>query len=489
MEEKREKFKGMLYPFIYTRTKYHDYRIVTSESLVGLPYSVVNIFEEIAHVMIDAENDQLVDPSWALVKEEGYTLWGISILNKVLGEKNYDKVKRPVRGFFGIISDTQISRLPYSISYFKEIYNTYVMPIWDSYNQTEEILSHIHEVSCDEFITKSSFLNSDINVELGMCRMFPYGSDCKGLIEGVFASFEDCSIATNIHKKSQCIEFGKDKLSFMNVVGASDSGIRDKQDIEVYVKKESVLINDDPLKDVTEPFEDSTCTRCGKPVFVDDVLCSECKDKKKKKERLLKYGLYGFIAVVCLVLIFKGPSIWEAILSPKHTHVIVNYEDEIETSEGRHKYNVDPFLKIRKSIFNIQDANIDQPFEIQYQSSSNIKIVKSTEEWIHIITPEGQFSKSGSITFVCEPLNNEEREGEIKLVNEEGKYISIVVHQTITNQTGSGFGVKDKEKQSENPMPSGLQKVALGDRTTGSPSSNINELENTETVTTIEGTN
>ena len=113
----------MLYPLIYTRTKYHDYRIVTSTSLAGLPHSVVQICTEVARTMIDAENDQLKEPSWALVKKNGYTLWGIAILNDVIGDDNKDKYNRPVRGFFGFISDTSVCKLPYSISYFKEIYN------------------------------------------------------------------------------------------------------------------------------------------------------------------------------------------------------------------------------------------------------------------------------------------------------------------------------------------------------------------------------
>ena len=440
----------MLYPIIYTRTKYHDYRIVTSTSLAGLPHSVVQMCTEVARTMIDAENDQLKEPSWALVKKNRYTLWGIAILNDVLGDDNKDKYNRPVRGFFGFISDTSVSKLPYSISYFKETYRTYVMPIWDSREQTEQISCQLPTISGYEFITKSTLLNLDINIELGVSRIFPHGSDCKGLIEAVFASFVDCSIATNIHKKSQCIEFGKDKLSFMNVVMSPSSNVMSKKDIKVYVKETpsstETFVN--PDKEDPKPFEDSTCPKCGKPTVADDTLCPECMGKEQNK-RYLKYGLYGFFTVVCLLLILKGPSIWESILSPKHTHEIVNYEDKSETSEWRHGYNADPFLNTRKSIFNIQDANLDHIFGIQYHSSSNIKMVEPSEEWIRIITPKEKYSQSGVITFVCEPISKGVRDGEIKLVNEEGKDISIKVHQTVTNQTSGSISVTDKENQNE----------------------------------------
>lgn len=478
----------MLYPFIYTRTKYHDYRIVTSKALAGLPHSVVQIFTEVARTMIDAENNQLEEPSWALVKKNGYTLWGMSVLNDVLGDENKDKYNRPVRGFFGVISDNLTNKFPYSISYFKEIYNEFVMPIWDSPEQAEQVNSPLPPISGDEFITKSSLLNNDINVEFGKCRIFPYGSDCKGLIEATFASFEDCSIATNIHKKSRCIEFGKDKLSFMNVVGASDSGIRCKQDIKVHVKETPIKNTENPFEDDPKPVEENTCAQCGSLIFGNETLCPEC-EKKKQNKKLLKYGLYGFITLVCAVLILKGPSIWEAILSPKHTHEFVKYEEEIETSEGQHGYKADSFLKTRKPEFNIQDANFDQPFEIQYQSSSVLKKVQPTEVWIRILTPQNQYSQIGVITFVCEPLNEGVRDGQIRLVNEEGNELSITIHQSTTNQVDGGFRVKNRENQNENITPPGLHNVILGDRTHINPPSNNEEIENSETGTSVEGTN
>lgn len=478
----------MLYPLIYTRTKYHDYRIVTSKSLAGLPHSVVQIFTEVARTMIDAENNQLEEPSWALVKKNGYTLWGMSVLNDVLGDENKDKYNRPVRGFFGVISDSPTNNLPYSISYFKEIYKEYVMPIWDSPEQTEQVNSSLPSFSGDEFITKSSLLNNDINLEFGRCRIFPFGSNCKGLIEAVFASVEDCSIATNIHKKSRCIEFGKDKLSFMNVVGASDSGIRDIQDIKVHVKETPIKITENPFEEDPKPVEENTCAQCGNLILGDETLCPECK-KKQQNKKLLKYGLYGFITLVCAVLILKGPSIWEAILSPKHTSEIVKHEDEIETSKRHHGYKTDCFLKTRKSEFNIQDADLGQTFEIQYQSSSTLKKVQPTEGWIHILTPQNQYSQTGDITFVCEPLNAGARDGEIRLVNGEGTELSILIHQTISNQTRNGFIRIDKKNQIENPTQPRLQKVVLSDRKTNDPPSNNQEIENSEAGTSAEDSN
>lgn len=477
----------MLYPFIYTRTKYHDYRVVTSKAQAGVPHSVVELFTEVARTMIDAENEQLEKPSWALVKKEGYTLWGMAILNETLSgknsDKNKDKTRRPVRGFFGFISDTSISKLPYDISFFKELYATYVSPIWDSYEQLEQISCQLPSMSGGEFITKSSMLHNEINVDSGVARIIPYGSDCKGLIEAVFSYVKECSIATNVHRKSQCIEFGKDRMSFMNVVGASDSGIRDKKDIKVYVKKEPVIVHEDQVKDDSKPFEESIFTGCGDPLFGEGDPGAECKDEKKGN-RYLKYGLYGFIAIVCLLLIFNGPSIWEAILTPNHTHENVEHEEEIETTERGQVYKTDPFLKTVKSEFNIQDVEFGQRFEIQYYSSSVLKEVQPSEGWIHILPPRILYSQTGVITFVCDPLGHAARDGQIRLVNEEGEESSITIHQSITAPAGDGFSVEEgKANQTEKSTRAGLRDVKLGDETPNSPSSNTDEIDNTETGT------
>ena len=197
----------MMYPYIYTGTRYHDFRVVTSQMLHNLPHSVEQHFEDVARAMIKAENSQLGNPSWILVKKNGYILWGIAVLNRVLGNQCQDDDNRPVRGFFGFISDNLISCLPYDISYFKMLYDAYVTPIWDSLEQTQQVIKQMPPMTEGDFIEKSPRLNNGINVDNSICRIYPSTSDSKSLIEAVLSSTEDCSIATNVHKKSQCIEF------------------------------------------------------------------------------------------------------------------------------------------------------------------------------------------------------------------------------------------------------------------------------------------
>ena len=428
----------MLYPFIYTRTKYHDYRVVTSQSLGDLHQSFVQFATEVARTLIDVDNDKLVEPSWALVKKDEYVLWGMAALNSVLGDQSQDKYKRPVRGFFGFISDNQISKLPYDISYFKSLYEAYVLPIWDSYEQTKQIVGQIPAVSGFDFIEKTSRLHSEINVKRNLCRFFPSNYEGKDLIEAVFSSFEDSSIATNMHKKKQCIEFGKDKASFANAIISPDTNLKSIEDIEVFVRKENpIYVRDLPFGNNSDITDEKRCPICGRVISQNEDICTVCKNAQQKK-KYIRYVLYGFIAIICLLFVVKGPSIWKKILSSQTRIEAISEKDAFRKFEEKGLQVTEPFLTTNKSVINISDATINDIFRVRYNSSSKISRVVSSKEWIHVTTHQNQYAKSGEIEFNCEPFDGNVREGSIEIINEDGNNITIVVNQSNTNHIGGG---------------------------------------------------
>lgn len=320
----------MFYPYIYTGTRYHDFRVVTSQMLLNLPHSIKQYFEDVARTMIKAENSQLMTPSWILVKKDGYMLWGIAVLNKVLGNKCQDDDNRPVRGFFGFISDHQISHIPYDISYFKMLYDTYVSPIWDTLDQTQQIVKQMPPMFGDDFIGKSSRLNDDINFDNGICRIFPSTSESKSLLEAVLSAVGDCSIATNVHSKRQCVDFGKDKISFTNAVMSSDSKVNNTTDVKVYVpEKVDDFFHDQFFgKDIVIKNE-TVCPICGRPINANDDICKYCMNKQQNK-KYIKYALYGFIALTCWLILEKGTIIWEKLLSTENPHEKIIPLGEVE---------------------------------------------------------------------------------------------------------------------------------------------------------------
>lgn len=441
----------MIYPYIYTGTRYYDFRVVTSQMLRPVPLSVGQFFTEVACAMIKAENSQLIAPSWALVKKEGYILWGIAILNNVLGNQSYDDDARPVRGFFGFISDTPISRLPYDISYFKTLYATYVAPIWDSHIQTQEIVKQMPPISGVDFIEKSSRLNEELNFENDICRIFPSSYDSKTLVEAAFSSLSDCSIACNVHSKKQCVEFGTDKISFNNAVVAPDLKISKIDDVRVFVPEETpVDIHEKRIDDDIIDNEESFCSICGRPVNENENVCQDCV-KKQRNKKYVTYGLYGFMAIICLLLMFNGNSIWEKILSPKHQQEkVYNEEDKQKGQEGRIN-TPSSFLTTTKQKVNVSDANPDDIFKFAYESSSLITQVEPTDNWIRIMTSPQQFSEKGIIEFTCDPLLQGRREGAICITNDEGIKTIIPIYQTVSigntdvdNTYHSSHGVDNK---------------------------------------------
>lgn len=439
----------MLYPFIYTRSMHHDFRVVTSKSLTGVPRTIVHLATDIARTLIDAEDNQLEEPTWVLVKKDGFLLWGMSALNKVLGELNQDKEKRPTRGFFGFISDSNIAKLPYSISYFKRLYETYVVPIWDSYAQMDQIVCNMPEILGYDFIEKSSRLCTDINTEESICRFFPGTTECKSLIEAVFSYNGNCSIATNIHRKKQCVEFGEDNISFTNAVMSSDSKLSNIEDVKVIVTNEIIdspkydMPDEEHIDDIND---EPVCPICGSPVSDYGNICTNCKKRQQNKE-FMKFGLYGFMVLICLLLYFEGPDIWKMILSPEQSEVpvLLDVADVNTTS---------PFLNTSKSEITIQDAAQDDVFRIEYNSSSNITKVVSHNNWIRIVTPTEHFSKKGIIEFTCATPSGEQRDGSILLTNRDGIEIVITIHQTISingSEADNGSSVVNSKENNEIP--------------------------------------
>ena len=90
---------------------------------------------DLARGVINTDNYtvQLDKPIWLLAKDNGYTLWGIGILNQMLNpDFAKDRVGCPIRGFFGLIFKDNPQVLPYDIQYFKSIYDSLIVPNWNA---------------------------------------------------------------------------------------------------------------------------------------------------------------------------------------------------------------------------------------------------------------------------------------------------------------------------------------------------------------------
>lgn len=144
--------------FIYTRIKNVDYQAIISPPEAICPKSARKQFLTQARGIINVEqyDDPLTEPRWLYSKIDNLLLWGVGILNKELNEDVFkDFAGRPVRGFFGIIIDVtkQDPTLPFDLNFFKQLYSTYIVPIWD--------------LELDAF--KKSSVTADFDIDLFTC--------------------------------------------------------------------------------------------------------------------------------------------------------------------------------------------------------------------------------------------------------------------------------------------------------------------------------
>ena len=123
------------YYFIYTRSLNQDYQAMYFPSEEQCPRVVLYEFMNLARGAIntDSYSLQLDRPVWLLAQLNGYTLWGMGILNKFLNpEYANDRVGSQIRGFYGLIYKGRPQSIPYDIMFFKHIYDLLIVPNWNA---------------------------------------------------------------------------------------------------------------------------------------------------------------------------------------------------------------------------------------------------------------------------------------------------------------------------------------------------------------------
>ena len=127
------------YYFIYTRILTEDYQAMYFPSKEQCHrddfYELMNLARGVINT--DSYSPQLDKPIWLLAKHNGYTLWGIGVLNNVLNPVYAnDYVGCQIRGFYGLIFKGNPQQLPYDIDFFKYIYDLLIVPNWNANTNT-----------------------------------------------------------------------------------------------------------------------------------------------------------------------------------------------------------------------------------------------------------------------------------------------------------------------------------------------------------------
>jgi len=242
------------FAFVYSRTKNHDYRVLSDLSEAVCPREVRNCFEN-RIVAITNDVDSLKLSTWLFVKEKGYALWGIACMNEMLDiQYSKDKFPRELRGFTGYVIPNYFGQpLSNDINVFKEIFRKVMAPIFDGYVQ-EQSTDVLVDVSSAMFIIYPRSFDNKLNTDYHQCRVFSSTVDAESLVASSLSCPDDVSIAIHVARIESVTTPRFNPL--MNAV------MRDPMSDE---------ITDIPVKHL--------CSNCGKAVDdLYDGLCLECWD-------------------------------------------------------------------------------------------------------------------------------------------------------------------------------------------------------------------
>lgn len=279
----------MILPFIYTRTRNVEYRLLTPSSLKDLSPQFVTLCRKAAQASIQADNTELGVPVKLLIKTSEGILWGVSCINSVLSSDCKDKANRLVRGFFGIILPSSTSTIPYDIDFFKALYAIYVQPVWDTLDDTYETPATAIPDFGNRTI-KADKLCTEINKIASECHFFAYGCSEADYIAAVLKSNGPNSIITNIHHICQAVDL-EESFMLMNAIMAPNINPPQKFSISTT----QLLTNSEP---------DSVYTMTGR---TDNI-------KRRQLYNTLEYCVYIIIALICAFMLFNGSWFWERVL-------------------------------------------------------------------------------------------------------------------------------------------------------------------------------
>lgn len=377
------------YAFVYSRTKNHDYRVLSDLSDSVCPNNIRNCFaNRIEGFVINGAG--LESPQWLLIKEKGYVLWGVACMNEMLDPVfSKDKFPRALRGFTGyVIPNYSEEPLANDIIVFREIFKKVMAPIFDSYIQKQSKDVWVDVSNTSAFIYPRPFNSSLLNTDHHQCRVFPSSVDAESLVASCLSCPNNISIAINVASiKSVTIpmfdpltnavmnNISSDEITDIQVKHICSKCGKEKFDLkeglcqDCYEKQhprcricgqETLDLNDGLCMNCYEK-EHPRCERCGKQSdYLQDGLCQECWAEThiycpkcgKKVERLTAKGICKecekknqkriliYILVLMIVMAFFVVKLCHRDATPSNSNIPV-HENIIDHDKYQEKHQSD----------------------------------------------------------------------------------------------------------------------------------------------------
>lgn len=206
--------------FVYTRNRGNDYKLVYAPDDNFCPPETRRYFLKQSRGVINIESysGSLDEPRWLISRKGNCILFGIGVMNRILGvDNNTDYTGTPIRGFFGVVvnaEDNQV-KVPFDIQFYKDLYKSKIDPIWDYLREDfkfkgVEVTQDFNEYECVDAATSSIELNT---VEKKTV-ILPISTSSADVIGTILSLSADCSFVSGLSDKEHAYS---DDYCFHNV--------------------------------------------------------------------------------------------------------------------------------------------------------------------------------------------------------------------------------------------------------------------------------
>lgn len=193
--------------FVYTRNRDNDYKLVYAPDDIFCPPETRKYFLKQSRGVINIEtySGSLDEPRWLISRKENCILFGIGVMNRILGvENNTDYTGTPIRGFFGVVinaSDNQF-KVPFDINFFIDLYKKIIDPVWNNSRENfkfkgVEVALDFNNYRCVNAETDTIGLNTNDE----KTYILPINTSIRNIIGSVLSLSNNCSFVSGLSDK------------------------------------------------------------------------------------------------------------------------------------------------------------------------------------------------------------------------------------------------------------------------------------------------
>lgn len=213
--------------FVYTRNRDNDYKLVYAPDDNFCPPEIRRYFLKQSRGVINIEtySGSLYEPRWLISRKGNYLLFGIGVMNRILGEdNNTDYTGTPIRGFFGMVINTveKPLKVPYDIKFYIDLYKSLIDPIWgylreDFKFKGIEVKQDFNDYECVDAAT----CHIELNTAEKKTVIFPISTNLTDIIGSILSQSVDCSFVSGLSDKEHAYS---DDYGFLNatVIGVDE---------------------------------------------------------------------------------------------------------------------------------------------------------------------------------------------------------------------------------------------------------------------------